>query len=164
MSRDRKAGPLVCILNSTAHSDAALSAKEALIEGFARRGVELDVLVARSGGDIPDLCHEAKARAPAVIIAGGGDGTINAVAGVCVESGIPLGVLPLGTLNHFAKDMGIPLQTESAVETLLGGNVVHVDVGEVNGKLFLNNSSVGLYPSIVREREKWQRNGDSKGW
>jgi diacylglycerol kinase family enzyme len=89
-------------------------------------------------------------------VAGGGDGTINAVASEIVGTDRLLGVLPLGTLNHFAKDLKIPLDLEGAASNILDGQAAQVDVGEVNGRIFLNNSSLGLYPSIVRHREKQQ--------
>jgi diacylglycerol kinase family enzyme len=73
-----------------------------------------------------------------------------------------LGVLPFGTMNHFAKDLLIPLDLEGAVATIAAGHVQKVDVGEVNGHAFINNSSLGLYPSMVREREKQQRLGRGK--
>src|SRR5205823_8463154 len=69
----------------------------------------------------------------------------------------PFGVLPLGTLNHFAKDLGIPLELPDAVRNLVSGQPMAVDVGEVNGRIFLNNSGLGLYPDIVHDREKQQR-------
>jgi diacylglycerol kinase family enzyme len=72
-------------------------------------------------------------------------------------SGVAFGVLPLGTLNHFAKDLGIPLALDQAVRLLAGGRRAQVDVGEVNGRIFLNNSSLGLYPDMVHDREKQQR-------
>ena len=90
------------------------------------------------------------------LVVGGGDGTINSGASVALERGIPLGVLPLGTLNHFAKDLGIPLELDEAAKVVLEGVVCKVDVGEVNGRIFLNNSSLGVYPAIVRLREKYQ--------
>src|SRR6185295_2089405 len=72
------------------------------------------------------------------------------------------GVLPFGTMNHFAKDLHIPLDLEGAIQTIVTGHVVSVDVGDVNGRIFLNNSSLGLYPTIVRERQKQQRLGWGK--
>jgi diacylglycerol kinase family enzyme len=93
---------------------------------------------------------------------GGGDGTINTGAQAVLERGIPLGVLPLGTLNHFAKDLGIPLELEEAARVVLEGVICKVDAGEVNGRLFLNNSSLGVYPAIVRLRERYQASGRSK--
>ncbi len=79
-----------------------------------------------------------------------------------IDSGKTLGVLPFGTMNHFAKDLGIPLDLEGAVETIVAGHAASVDVGEVNGRIFLNNSSLGLYPRNIREREKQQRLGWGK--
>ena len=73
-----------------------------------------------------------------------------------------LGVLPLGTLNHFAKDMKIPLTLEAAAEVIVLGKPSLADVGEVNGRVFLNNSSLGLYPRLVREREQLQSAGSGK--
>jgi diacylglycerol kinase family enzyme len=74
-----------------------------------------------------------------------------------VDTGMAFGVLPLGTLNHFAKDMGIPLPLDEAIANVATGKPRMVDVGEVNGRIFLNNSGLGLYPDIVRDREKQQR-------
>ena len=99
---------------------------------------------------------------PTSVVAGGGDGTINSVAAAIIECDKTLGVLPLGTMNHFAKDLGIPLDLEGAVETIVAGHTVSIDVGDVNGRIFLNNSSLGLYPRIIREREKRQRLGWGK--
>ncbi len=98
------------------------------------------------------------------MVAGGGDGTINAVASVLVGSGVRFGVLPLGTLNHFAKDMKIPLALDEAIANLVHGQPCQVDVGEVNGSIFLNNSSLGLYPDIVRQREQLQRKLGQGKW
>jgi diacylglycerol kinase family enzyme len=100
--------------------------------------------------------QKAIADGVAVVVAGGGDGTINAVASVMAGSGVDFGVLPLGTLNHFAKDLGIPLELDEAVRNVAEGRRIDVDVGEVNDRIFLNNSSLGLYPDIVRDREKQQ--------
>jgi diacylglycerol kinase family enzyme len=73
-------------------------------------------------------------------------------------------VLPLGTLNHFAKDLRIPLTLEEAARNVCEGREVSVDVSEVNGQVFINNSSLGLYPRIVRRREKLQERSGSGKW
>jgi diacylglycerol kinase family enzyme len=99
-------------------------------------------------------------HAPAMIVAGGGDGTVSAVSAVVAGTAIALGVLPLGTLNHFARDVGLPMDIESAVRVLASGRVIGVDVGEVNGRVFLNNSSIGLYPRLVHH---WQRQQERLG-
>jgi diacylglycerol kinase family enzyme len=87
---------------------------------------------------------------------------MNAVAAALIDSDKTLGVLALGTMNHFAKDLGIPLDLEGAVETIVAGHVARIDVGDVNGRIFLNNSSLGLYPRVIHERQKQQRLGWGK--
>ncbi|WP_114227282.1 MULTISPECIES: diacylglycerol/lipid kinase family protein [Sphingomonas] len=91
------------------------------------------------------------------VAAGGGDGTISSVAGILAGSEVPLAVLPLGTLNHFARDLGIPTELEEAVAVLKTGHHRPVDVAEVNGRVFINNSAVGLYPLMVLDREAQQK-------
>lgn len=96
-----------------------------------------------------------------VLIAGGGDGTISAVAGIAADAKVPLGVLPLGTRNHFARDLGIPLEIDQAVQLLPRMHLRKVDLGEVNGKTFLNNVSLGMYPDMVVRRDAYTRR---RGW
>ena len=153
---------ITCILNGKAGSDQAGGTRDKIAALFATHGVEANILLARTGAELPDLARRAMEAGSQPVVAGGGDGTLNAVAGVLAGTGHALGVLPLGTLNHFAKDLGVPLALEAAVETLFTGALTHVDVGEVNGHIFLNNSSLGLYPAIVREREELQRHGNGK--
>jgi YegS/Rv2252/BmrU family lipid kinase len=131
---------------------------QALFEGH-RQKVRLERV--REPGDLASRARRAAARGD-VVVAAGGDGTVNAVAQIAVESGATLGVLPMGTLNHFAKDLGLPQDLEGAVNTIVSGHAVNVDVGEVNGKIFVNNSSVGLYPRMVWERDAEQRRGRGK--
>ena len=90
---------------------------------------------------------------------GGGDGTVSAIASVLAGTPTPLGVLPLGTLNHFAKDAGIPLDLPGAVRTIAERRTTRVDVGRVNGRIFVNNSSLGVYPSLVEARERLRARG-----
>ena len=96
------------------------------------------------------------------VVAAGGDGTINAVASMLVGSDLCMGVLALGTLNHFAKDLGLPLVLEEAAAAIADGSPRAVDVGEVNGHLFVNNSSLGFYPGMVLERERMKKAGRNK--
>lgn len=120
-------------------------------------GLDAELVLARDGEEMIATAKRALENGARLVAAGGGDGTINAVAGVMVGTGVHFGVLPLGTLNHFAKDLGIPLDLADAVRNLADGVPRQVDAGEVNGRIFLNNSSLGLYPDIVRDREKQQR-------
>jgi diacylglycerol kinase family enzyme len=156
------AAEVVCILNGAAGSNRGAQAKELLTDLFARHGAAARILLARNGSEIGDLARDAVEQGSRIVVAGGGDGTISAVAGALVGTKAALGVLPLGTLNHFAKDLRIPLALEDAVATLFTGRVVRIDVGEVNGRVFLNNSSIGIYPWIVREREQEQNKGRGK--
>lgn len=89
--------------------------QERIAEAFRTRGREAQLLTARSGEEIVELTRRAVREGADPVVAGGGDGTINAVASVLVETDRTLGVLPLGTLNHFAKDLAIPLDLEGAL-------------------------------------------------
>ena len=127
-----------------------------MCEKFGAQGFDARVTLAAGGAEMMQAARDALAASMPIVVAGGGDGTINAVASVMVGTGVAFGVLPLGTLNHFAKDVGIPLALDDAIANIAGGIRRNVDVGEVNGQIFLNNSSLGLYPDIVRDREKQQ--------
>lgn len=94
-----------------------------------------------------------------LLVAAGGDGTVSAVAAAAARTGRALGVIPCGTLNHFARDMGIPTDLRQAVEVLARGRTRAIDVGDVNGHLFINNASVGAYPRMVWERNRARRRG-----
>ena len=153
---------LTVIVNVGARKADGLVIKQQLDEIFSSKGVEADIQLGRSGIEIVELARRAAKGESRVVVAGGGDGTINAVASELVGTGKILGVLPLGTLNHFAKDLGIPLDIESAVDVIARETITQIDIGEVNGRYFLNNSSIGLYPQIVQEREQQQAQGRSK--
>ncbi len=133
-----------------------------LVERYLPIGSRWKVSVARNGPELLKLARCAVRNDYQTIVAGGGDGTVSAVAGVLAGTRKTLGVLPLGTLNHFAKDLQLPLDLDGAMETIMAGRTVQVDVGEVNGRTFINNSSLGLYPRIVKEREKQQQLGWGK--
>ncbi len=150
------------ILNDSAGNGDKETARARLTEIFAAHGVAARVALAQSGAEIAELAERAAKGTARIVVAGGGDGTINAVAAKLIDTDKTLGVLPLGTLNHFAKDLHIPLALDAAAEMIITGRVARVDVGEVNGRIFLNNSSLGLYPNLVRQREKQQRQGHTK--
>lgn len=87
------------------------------------------------------------------VVAGGGDGTISAAAAALAGTGIALGVLPLGTLNLFARSLGMPIDLDESVAALASGRPKAVDLGEVNGITFVNHVSLGLHPRVIRLRE-----------
>lgn len=137
--------------------------EERIVEAFRAAGVDADVRMTDSA-DIYDALKEA-AAAPGLdaVVAGGGDGTLSCAAGHLAGTGRPLGVLPLGTLNHLARDAGIPAEIEEAAKVIAAGHVREIDVAEVNDRTFVNNSSVGLYPDMVLLRDlEQERHGRSK--
>lgn len=148
--------PLEVIVNASAGTDDKGGMRETLSEAFSAAGLDARVTLAEGGDEILEHARRAAGNDSPAVVAGGGDGTVSSVAALLVDTQKPLGVLPLGTLNHFAKDLKIPLELAEAARVLAEGRVVEVDVGEVNGRVFINNSSIGLYPIIVRHREKQQ--------
>ncbi len=115
------------------------------------------------GSKIPEAAAAAVADGAELVIAGGGDGTVSAAAGALAGTQSVLGVLPLGTLNHFARDLGIPLDLADAAKLIAEGKSRKVDLGEVNGRTFINNSAIGIYPLMVLDRDSQQmRMGRSK--
>lgn len=127
-----------------------------IIEIFRGHGEEAHVVEPDETNDICAVAGAAVASGDRIVVAAGGDGTISAVASAVAGTEKILGVLPVGTLNHFAKDLHIPLDLESAVRTIVEGEIAAVDVAEVNGRIFINNSNLGLYPQIVSRREAQQ--------
>jgi diacylglycerol kinase family enzyme len=133
---------------------------------FAAVGCDADIVRLDDGDRLDAQVARALRARPSRLVAGGGDGTVAAVASQLVDGDTALGVLPLGTLNHFAKDLGIPLELEQAVRVIVDDRRMAVDVGELQaggqqagegaGRVFLNNSSLGLYPRIVSARDEAQ--------
>ena len=132
--------------------------RERLTAAFAGRDNLQAELVFTTGDKLAEHADRALNRARRgeldAVVAGGGDGSISAVAGVLVGTEVPLGILPLGTMNHFAKDLGVPTDLDGAVAMIAAGEIRQVDVGQVNGHVFLNNSSIGLYPRMVLDRDR----------
>ena len=115
------------------------------------------------GGDPSTQCAAAAERGDALLIAAGGDGTVSAAATALAGANTTLGILPLGTLNHFARDLGLPADLGEAAKVIAGGKVRRVDVAEMNGRVFINNSAIGLYPLMVIDRDlQRKRLGRSK--
>jgi diacylglycerol kinase family enzyme len=152
------------VLNARSGTGCGPERAEELKSLFAAEGMEAQVALAGSGEEMFAAMAKAEDAGIEVVVAGGGDGTQSAVASKLIGTRMVQGVLPLGTLNHFAKDLGIPLKLEEAVRTIAQGRALAVDVGEVNGRTFINNSSLGLYPEIVRARELQQLHLGKSKW
>jgi len=145
---------IVVLLNPASGVAAAQDRTDRVAQLFAAAGADAQILELRSGADAPEAARAAIAQGAAAVVAGGGDGTVSSVASALIGTGTPLGVLPLGTLNHFAKDLGIPLNLGEAAEVIAKGAQRAVDLAEVNGETFINNSSIGIYPYMVLDRER----------
>jgi diacylglycerol kinase family enzyme len=159
--------PLHILLNATSgHEDA--HATYALIgQMLSDSGRPHRIEMVERGADIPHAAQRLVAQALAqggVVVAAGGDGTLNAVAQAAHDAGCPMGVLPQGTFNYFGRTHGIPQDTAEAVRALLGARVEPVQVGLVNERVFLVNASLGLYPELLEDREVYkQRFGRHRG-
>ncbi|MDB5961440.1 MAG: diacylglycerol kinase [Massilia sp.] len=126
---------------------------EAVLGAASRR---FRLRVVDEPGAIDEIAASMAAEAvadSAVLVAAGGDGTINAVARQAVKYGCAFGVLPQGTFNYFGRTHGIPEDLADAVHALLASRLQPVQVGTVNGRVFLVNASIGLYPRLLEERE-----------
>lgn len=132
-------------------------------EAFGAVGVEVTVH-ACPPGELAEAARRMAASGVDAVVAAGGDGTVSTVAGALIDGDVPVAVLPLGTLNHFARDIGMPLDLAGAARAIAAGRVGRVDVGEVNGRTFINNSSIGLYPEIVMTRDAVQRRTGRRKW
>jgi diacylglycerol kinase family enzyme len=130
----------------------------------AVRAAGIDAEIAMiSGGDCEVRARAIAERGDPLLVVGGGDGTISAAAAALVGTETLLGILPLGTLNHFARDLGIPTDLVEAAKLIAARPERHVDVGEMNEHIFINNSAIGLYPRMVVDRDAQQeRLGRSK--
>lgn len=145
-------GPVVVLANAGSGKKAAARI-EALLQPLRDSGPEVTVRLIRDGRRIPAEARRARDGGFATVIAAGGDGTICGVATELAGSGIAMGIIPLGTFNFFARSLGLPNDPGPALDALMTGELREVSAGEVNGKLFLNNASLGLYPALLESRE-----------
>jgi diacylglycerol kinase family enzyme len=128
-----------------------------------RQGIRVEVHLV-PGKEVHALACKAvrSSSPPLAVIVGGGDGTLLAAADALIGGAVPLGILPLGTLNLLARDLMLPLDPDAAVEAMIGGLSGRVDVARVNGRSFLNLSVLGVKSAITRFREK--RRGRLSPW
>jgi diacylglycerol kinase family enzyme len=152
--------PLFVVFNIGSGSGDAAEARAAIEQACAAAGRTVQLLVVDEPRRITALAQEAVSRAReagGIVVAAGGDGTINAVAQAVLGSGCPFGVLPQGTFNYFSRTHGIPSEIGAALQVLLREHPQPVQVGLVNGRVFLVNASLGLYPQLLEDREALKR-------
>lgn len=140
--------------------DAVDAERERVAAAFAPLGIEPAVR-AVGGMAVGLSVRMAADRGADVVVVAGGDGTLGTAADALADTDTPLGILPMGTFNHFAKDLGIPIDLAAAAAVVVNGRTASVDVAEVNGRTFVNNSSIGLYPVMVDMRDEIRSN---RGW
>ena len=128
----------------------------------AARERDLEVIRLTRAVNVAQTIRQRMAAGQTLFIAAGGDGTINHVMQPLVHSEGILGVVPVGTYNHFARDLAIPLDWREALETAVGGATQQIDAGRSNKRFFVNNVSMGLYPELVARRE--ERGRDYPRW
>jgi diacylglycerol kinase family enzyme len=158
----RTCAPVITVLvNPKAGGNTNPDASADIAAAFAAAGATPRLVAFTPGDDIAALVRDA-AKTSDVVVAAGGDGTVSTVAGVLAGTETALGVLPAGTLNHFARDLKLPAELDKAAAVIVGGAVSRVDVADVNGHLFVNNSSIGVYPNAVEIRETLRKAGRPK--
>lgn len=146
----------VAVLLNLEGNTIARAGPESLVDRlavlFAGAGIDATIRLVR-GRDLPQAIKASLEGAPVdAVVVGGGDGSISTAAGLLLGRDTPLGILPLGTLNHLAKDLGLPLDVEDAVRVIASAHVSRIDAAEVNGRVFVNNSSLGFYPEMLADR------------
>ncbi|HET9529201.1 MAG TPA: diacylglycerol kinase family protein [Blastocatellia bacterium] len=146
---------VAAIINIAAGSAPGETLCDMIARAFERQGVRPRILTV-SGKELSETARALREEGFDIIVAGGGDGTVSAVAREIVGHPVALGVLPLGTLNHFARDLNLPTGLDEAVAVICSGEEITIDVGTINGHTFINNSSLGLYPDQVRVRQLWR--------
>ncbi len=153
------AGPLFIVFNPGSGGGDPEQAQALIREACAAAGRSVELFVVGPGRPPTALAGEAVRRArqaDGVVVAAGGDGTLNAVAQAVLGSGCAFGVLPQGTFNYFGRAHGIPSDTAEALQLLLSGRAQPVQLGRVNERVFLVNASLGLYPRLLEDREGWK--------
>ncbi len=125
------------------------------LEIFRKHGLEPTLFLV-SPGKIEACLRQLPQDGYNAVIVGGGDGSLGTAANLFAGTDMILGILPLGTFNLFAKDLGLPLDPGAAADALARGRVQAVDVGEVNGLLFLNKATLGIHPLAVEKREEYR--------
>lgn len=152
--------PLVVVFNLGAGHGQADEVRATLQAACAEAARELHLLEVKDPRQLGAIARQAVAQAQqcgGVVVAAGGDGTINTVAQAALGSGCAFGVLPQGTFNYFSRTHGIPSETATALQVLLAGHSQPAQVGLVGDRVFLVNASMGLYPQLLEEREDWKR-------
>lgn len=158
--------PLYIVLNAGSGHEDTDTASDAIASVLRNAGRPHEILRVEDPEHLRDVATQAVAKAKhtnGIVVAAGGDGTLNGVAQIALGAGCPFGVIPQGTFNYFGRTHGISSDAAEAARGLLTASVEPVQVGLVNGRVFLVNASLGLYPQALQDREEQkQRHGRSR--
>jgi diacylglycerol kinase family enzyme len=150
------ANAIEVILNAGSGARRAEEMKEILERVLGACGRSFGIVIVR-GKSLRREAEEKAAGDCELLVAGGGDGTICTIAEAALKTGKTIGVLPLGTFNYFARNLRIPLELESAAQVLIEGKPVRASVLDLDGRLILNNASIGIHPAVLLRRRKIYR-------
>lgn len=150
------------IVNDASGADQPL--KNDLVAYFRSHEIEPLLLTAASGHELEQHVRRATDEHARAVVVAGGDGTINTFAQALAGSDVPLGIIPMGTFNYVARNFGIPAETEHAVRLIAAQRPIPIDIPNVNGHVFLNNASLGLYASAIQQRERQQARFGRHRW
>ena len=148
---------LTLVVNRTAGTLRGLDAEEVVGELagiFRRHGHEVQIALTEAAGCVATLEEVFAAAESEVVVVGGGDGTVSAAAALAARYDVALGIIPLGTMNLFARSLGVPLEMYDAAAALARGQIGRVDIGEANGRSFVHLVTLGLHARTIELREK----------
>jgi diacylglycerol kinase family enzyme len=152
--------PFFLVMNNGSGSRDALQTRETIEQRLSQAGRRFELLPVDDPSQLAATARHALKLAienDGIVVAVGGDGTLSAVSEVVLGSGVPFGILPQGTFNYFGRTYGISQNTEAALACLLDAVIQPVDTGMLNGRTFLVNASLGLYPQLLEDRETYKR-------
>lgn len=147
-------------MNAASGSNDYTQVRDRIVERLGAAGCTHEFVPIDDTARIREITRDAASlarRTDAVLVAVGGDGTINAVVAAALEHEVPMAVLPQGTFNFFGRTHGIPETTDAAVDVLLHGHFVPVQIARVGNRTFIVNASIGLYPQVLEDREAWKK-------
>lgn len=159
--------PFFIVINTGSGRGDADQTRETISRVMAEAGRRFELLPVDDASKLIDTAHMAVRLArehDGIVVAAGGDGTLNAVSSVVLETGLPFGILPRGTFNYVGRAHGISQDTETATRCLLQSHIRPAQVGLLNGRPFLVNASFGLYPRLLEDREAYKRRYGRSRW
>lgn len=159
--------PLFVVFNGGSGSGDAIETRARIEQRLSEAGRAYTIFAVDRPKQLPQFAQMAVERArqeSGIVVAAGGDGTLNAVAAAVLPTGLPFGILPRGTFNYFGRTYGISRETDEALASLLDARIEPVQVGLLDGRPFLVNASLGLYPQLLEDREVYKKMLGRRRW